>query len=172
VVATSSSDEKLETARKLGATHLINYRNNANWADEVLKLTNGTGVDLVVDVVGAESIEQTVKATTMGGHIAITGMLSKDPWEPASIVNDILFKALTGEHLIGLHGDRSKANDTDIVQGTLIAASREVLAAFSAFTEKHDLHPPIAKVFEFEEADKGLDELTSLSVPGKIVVRC
>jgi D-arabinose 1-dehydrogenase-like Zn-dependent alcohol dehydrogenase len=61
---------------------------------------------------------------------------------------------------------------TEIVQGTLVAASREVLEAFSAFMEKHDLHPPVAKIFDFEEADKGLDELTSLSIPGKIVVRC
>lgn len=58
------------------------------------------------------------------------------------------------------------------VIGQLGAASRQVNEEMSAFLEKHDLHPTIAEVFEFEEADKALAALTNLKVPGKIIVRC
>jgi NADPH:quinone reductase-like Zn-dependent oxidoreductase len=50
VIATSSSDEKLRIATKLGARHVINYRTTPDWAAEVLKLTNGVGVDRVIEV--------------------------------------------------------------------------------------------------------------------------
>lgn len=50
VIATSSSDEKLKIAKKLGAKHLINYRTTPDWDEEVLKITNGRGVDHVLEV--------------------------------------------------------------------------------------------------------------------------
>ena len=95
MIATSSSDEKLEKARQLGATHLINYRKHPEWAVEVLKVTDGKGVDLVLDVVGAESMEQTVKATAFKGSIIVTGMLSKDPNLKVDIMTDVLYGAKT-----------------------------------------------------------------------------
>ena len=99
VVATSSSDEKLEVARKLGATHLINYRKTPDWASEVLALTHGKGVDIAVEVVGAESIEQTLKCTAFAGTVCLVGMLSRDPAKPVNIMGDILFGAKTGKAL-------------------------------------------------------------------------
>lgn len=95
VIATSSSDEKLEVARQLGATHLINYAKHADWSSKVLKATNGEGVDLVLDVVGAQSMEQTIKATTFGGKIIVTGLLSKDPNQKIDIMTDVLYGAKT-----------------------------------------------------------------------------
>jgi NADPH:quinone reductase-like Zn-dependent oxidoreductase len=62
--------------------------------------------------------------------------------------------------------------DKDEVKGQLGASSREIHAELSAFMEKHGLHPPVAKVFEFEDAKEGLKALTTLTTPGKIVVRC
>jgi NADPH:quinone reductase-like Zn-dependent oxidoreductase len=50
VIAISSSDEKLKTATKLGAKHVINYKTTPDWAADVVKLTNGLGVDRVVEV--------------------------------------------------------------------------------------------------------------------------
>jgi len=97
VVATSSSDEKLEEARKFGATHLINYSKHPDWADEVLRVTDGKGVDIVLDVVGAQSMEQTVKATSFKGIIYVIGVLSKDPDLPVKIISDILYGAKTRE---------------------------------------------------------------------------
>ncbi|KAK5173691.1 uncharacterized protein LTR77_002372 [Saxophila tyrrhenica] len=153
VVATSSSDEKLEFAKKLGATHLINYRKHPDWDKEVLSVTDGKGVDLVCDVVGAGSIEKTIKATAFGGFVSVMGMLGEDFAKPVDIMTDLLFGAKT-------------------LQGQLGASSREVFEEMSAFMEKHDLHPPVAQVFEFEQAEEALKALTTLTVPGKIVVRC
>lgn len=95
VISTSSSDDKLEIARRLGATYLINYRKTTNWAEEVLEATNGKGVDLVVDVVGAEEMEQTIKATAFGGHICVIGLVGENSVKPVNIINDILFGAKT-----------------------------------------------------------------------------
>ncbi len=63
---------------------------------------------------------------------------------------------------------------TDIraVTGHLGAGSREVSEEMSAFMEKHDLHPQVAEVYEFEKAQEALKALTNLTAPGKIVVRC
>ena len=97
VIATSSSAEKLEVAKKLGATHLVNYRETQDWASEVLKVTDGKGVDLTVDVVGAQSIEQTLKCTAFGGLVCLVGMLSENPRMPVNVMADLLFGAKTSK---------------------------------------------------------------------------
>lgn len=97
VIATSSSDEKLQAAKQLGAKHLINYRTTPDWATEVLKVTGGKGVDIVVDVVGAGSIEQTLRATRHGGLVSLVGMLSEDPNLPVNVMPSLLFGAKTSE---------------------------------------------------------------------------
>ncbi|PZR59545.1 MAG: alcohol dehydrogenase [Stutzerimonas stutzeri] len=76
VIATSSSDEKLERARQLGADHLINYRREPEWARPVLEITSGRGVDHVVEVGGAGTLAQSIRATRVAGHIALIGVLT------------------------------------------------------------------------------------------------
>lgn len=76
VIATSSSDEKLERARQLGADHLINYRREPEWATPVLEITNGRGVDHVIEVGGAGTLAQSIKAARVAGHIALIGVLT------------------------------------------------------------------------------------------------
>jgi NADPH:quinone reductase-like Zn-dependent oxidoreductase len=76
VVATSSSDDKLERARQLGAAHCINYRQVEDWGDHVRNLTGGAGVDHVVEVGGAGTLAQSIQATRVGGHIALIGVLT------------------------------------------------------------------------------------------------
>jgi NADPH:quinone reductase-like Zn-dependent oxidoreductase len=76
VVITSSSDEKLERARKLGADHTINYRKTQHWALSVLDVTNGRGVDHVIEVGGAGTLPQSIEACRIGGHIALIGVLT------------------------------------------------------------------------------------------------
>ncbi|NLP64940.1 zinc-dependent alcohol dehydrogenase family protein [Paraburkholderia sacchari] len=76
VIATSSSDEKLERALQLGADHTINYRSEPQWATKVLEFTNGRGVDHVVEVGGPGTLEQSILATRVGGHIALIGVLT------------------------------------------------------------------------------------------------
>jgi NADPH:quinone reductase-like Zn-dependent oxidoreductase len=76
VVVTSSSDEKLERARALGADHAINYRRTENWAASVLEWTSGRGVDHVVEVGGPGTLPQTIEACRIGGHISLIGVLT------------------------------------------------------------------------------------------------
>lgn len=94
VIATSSTEEKLKAAKAMGATDLINYKATPEWADEVLKLTSGKGVDLVVEVGGAATIEQSLKATRQGGTIVVLGILTAS--KQMDIVPAILFGAKTG----------------------------------------------------------------------------
>ncbi|QQN74666.1 NAD(P)-dependent alcohol dehydrogenase [Croceicoccus sp. YJ47] len=76
VIATSSSDEKLERVRALGADHTINYKTTPEWGDAVRDLTDGRGVDHVVEVGGPGTLPQSINAVTIGGHIALIGVLT------------------------------------------------------------------------------------------------
>ena len=76
VIVTSSSDEKLAHAKALGADELINYRATPEWAKAARELTGGRGVDHGVEVGGAGTFRQSIAAVTLGGHIAVVGVLS------------------------------------------------------------------------------------------------
>jgi NADPH:quinone reductase-like Zn-dependent oxidoreductase len=76
VVATSSSGEKLERLRELGAEETINYKEVPNWGDQVQQITAGQGVDVIVEVGGSGTLAQSIRAIGMGGHISMIGVLS------------------------------------------------------------------------------------------------
>lgn len=76
VIATSSSQAKLERLRELGAEEVINYRTDPEWGDTVRRLTGGRGVDHVIEVGGPDSLAQSMQAARVGGHIALIGVLS------------------------------------------------------------------------------------------------
>lgn len=76
VIVTSSSDDKLMRARQLGADELINYKKTPNWDEEVFRVTDKRGVDHVVEVGGAGTLPQSLKAVTPGGHVYVIGVLS------------------------------------------------------------------------------------------------
>ena len=76
VIATSSSDQKLTRLGALGADHLINYRKDPTWGETVKSLTAGRGVDHVIEVGGPLTLEQSMIATRIGGHIALIGILT------------------------------------------------------------------------------------------------
>ncbi|HEU4533227.1 MAG TPA: NAD(P)-dependent alcohol dehydrogenase, partial [Polyangiaceae bacterium] len=73
---TSSSDEKLARGKELGADGLINYKKEPDWAAKALELTGGRGVDVILEVGGAETLPQSIKATRVGGHVTLTGLLT------------------------------------------------------------------------------------------------
>ena len=75
-IVISSSDEKLNICKNLGAKYLINYSKNPDWDKQVLEITNNKGVELVVEVAGASTINQSIKVTKRGGSIALIGILS------------------------------------------------------------------------------------------------
>lgn len=76
VIATSSSDEKLERLRAMGADELINYRADPAWGATARRLTGGRGVDHVVEIGGAGTMPQSIAACRIGGHIALIGVLA------------------------------------------------------------------------------------------------
>lgn len=76
MIATSSCDEKLERLRALGADHLINYKAEPQWGSVVKGLTDGRGVDHVVEVGGAGTMPQSIIAARAGGHVALIGVLA------------------------------------------------------------------------------------------------
>jgi NADPH:quinone reductase-like Zn-dependent oxidoreductase len=76
IVATSSSDEKLARVKALGADHVVNYRQIPDWHETAREITGGLGVDLVVEVGGAGTLEKSIRAVRSSGTVALIGVLS------------------------------------------------------------------------------------------------
>ncbi len=107
VIATSSSDDKLEKLKALGADHLINYRNHANWGELAREITDGRGVDHIIEVGGPATLNQSILAARVGAHISVIGILTGLGGE-ISIV-DTLIKQLKLQGLIV--GNRTQQQD-------------------------------------------------------------
>ena len=76
VIATSSSNEKLEKLKALGADHVINYKETPDWGAKAMELTRGRGVDEVVEIGGPGTLAQSITACRVGGHISLIGVLT------------------------------------------------------------------------------------------------
>ena len=98
VIATSSSDEKLDRLKTLGADYLINYRKQPNWGALAREMTGGRGVDHVIEVGGPATLDQSMQAARVGAHISVIGILTGLGGE-VSIVN-ALIKQLRMQGLI------------------------------------------------------------------------
>lgn len=148
VFITSSSDEKLTRAKALGADHLINYREHENWDDCVLEMTNKRGVDHIVEVGGAGTLQRSMRAVRIGGHISVIGVVAgKGEWSHAPI----FMKAL---RMIGV-----------------FVGSRDMFEAMNSAIEGSEMKPVVDRVFEFGEAREALKYMQSGAHFGKIVVR-
>lgn len=149
VIITSSSDEKLARARELGADETINYKTTPDWEIETKRLTNGLGVDHVVEVGGAGTLQKSLGATRASGHIAFVGVLT-GPSAPIA-TGLILTKSLC---ITGIYvGSRVMFN--------------HLLAAMTPT----QLRPIIDRVFDFADATDALAHLKSGAHFGKVVVR-
>jgi NADPH:quinone reductase-like Zn-dependent oxidoreductase len=82
VVATSSSDQKLERLKTLGAAHTINYKKDPEWGATVRRLTQGLGVDHVVETGGPGTLPQSIEAVRTGGRIQLIGTLTRLQGDP------------------------------------------------------------------------------------------
>ena len=76
VIATSSSEAKLARLKSLGADHVINYKENPKWGETALELTGGRGVDHIIEVGGPLTLQQSMIAARIGGHISVIGILT------------------------------------------------------------------------------------------------
>jgi len=116
VIATSSSDEKLDKLSRLGADTVINYKTVPNWGQKVKQSTDGRGVDHVIEVGGPSTLTQSIAACRTGGHIALIGVLSgfeANASIPALFSNQIRISGIS----IG-----SRADQEDMIRG--ITANR------------------------------------------------
>ncbi|KAG8164251.1 hypothetical protein KVR01_006169 [Diaporthe batatas] len=149
VIALSSSPEKLEVAKQLGAAHALDS-NDPEWDTKILELTGGRGADHVVDVVGAPTIHRSLRATRKGGLVSAVGFLGGSE-NHGDLIPEIVFSAKT-------------------VRG-IVYASIPMLEDLSAFVQKHGIKPIIGHVFEWNEASEAYAALLNLNTSGKIVIR-
>ncbi|MGH1359193.1 MAG: zinc-dependent alcohol dehydrogenase family protein [Burkholderiaceae bacterium] len=145
-IITSSSGEKLQRAKQMGAWQTINYRTHPDWEQEVLKLTDGVGVDLVVEVGGAGTIARSVAATRVAGRIALIGILSGGQFDPTAIM-------------------RKSINLQGIYVGSQ-AMFKDMVKAIDA----NGLKPVIDQVFGFNEAPAAYWSMAQAKHFGKIVI--
>src|SRR6266852_1039959 len=96
VIATTSSEEKAQRLRALGADAVVNYRTTPEWPTVVRELTNGRGVDQVIEVGGPGTIEQSIKSTRFSGEIALIGALARDASTSEIPALDVLRTAIAG----------------------------------------------------------------------------
>lgn len=149
VIVISSSEEKLERARMLGATEGINYKQTPDWDTEVLKLTGGKGVDYVVEVGGAGTLPRSLNAVRAGGQVSLIGILSGISAEISTL--PILMKQVR-------------------VQGIYVG-SRATFEQMNNAIALHKLKPVIDRVFPFEETISAFKYMEKGGHVGKICIR-
>lgn len=139
VIATSSSDEKLERVRELGAAQTINYKTTEDWGRKVLELTGGRGVDHVVEVGGPGTLPQSIRACRVGGHISLIGVLTgREGTVPTAL---LMAKQLRLQGLIV----GSRQNQIDMVRALETTGLRPAIDKTFALDE-------LADAFRYEES--------------------
>jgi NADPH:quinone reductase-like Zn-dependent oxidoreductase len=145
---TSSSDEKLARAQALGADHVINYKATPEWGAAAREITGGHGVDFVMEVGGAATLTESLKAIALSGHIAIIGVLGGAS-EPLSIGTMI--------------GTGAK------LQGVMVG-SRAMFEAMCRAIETHHIAPVVDKVLPFTQVVAAFEAMQAGDHFGKIVL--
>lgn len=149
VIVTSSSDEKLEKARQLGAWQTVNYRTHPDWEAIVWQLTEKRGVDHVVEVGGPGTLEKSLAAVAAGGQIALIGVLTG-----FGAPNTSLFPLVAkNARLDGIY-----------------VGSRDDFRNLVQFLEQHPITPVIDRVFPFDAASDAYEYLASGQHFGKVVI--
>jgi len=149
VIATSSSDAKLRRAAELGATGLINYQTTVDWDQKVIELTDGIGVDHIIEVGGPGTLQRSMNAVRVGGRISLIGLLTGGD----GVVNPM---PILGKQIQ--------------VQGIFVG-SRDMFEAMNRALALHQFRPVIDRVFSFDEAHDALRHMEKKAHFGKIVIR-
>jgi NADPH:quinone reductase-like Zn-dependent oxidoreductase len=151
VIGTSSSDEKLTRAHALGLDAGCNYRERPEWSGWVSEMTGGRGADRIIEVGGAGTLGQSLRATRVGGMIAQIGVLSGAATSEPLALTPILHKQLR-------------------VQGIYVG-SRAMFELMNAAIAKAEMHPVIDRVFGVDQVREAFLHMESASHFGKIVIR-
>ncbi|MFQ5715703.1 MAG: NAD(P)-dependent alcohol dehydrogenase [Nitrospinales bacterium] len=148
-IVTSASDEKLVRAKALGANETINYREDLHWDKTVLELTEGMGVDHVVEVGGAQTLSKSFHAVRFGGQISLIGILSG---------------ADTKFDIIPVLMNKIR------VQGIFVG-HRESFEAMNLAVSCNSLKPVVDQTFPFQDATDAFRLMKSGKHFGKICIR-
>jgi NADPH:quinone reductase-like Zn-dependent oxidoreductase len=149
VIATSSSDAKLERVRALGASDGINYKTTPDWDKKARELTGEVGVDHVVEVGGAGTLGRSLRAVRYGGRVSLIGVLAGGSAELNTL--PMLMKNVC-------------------VQGIFVG-SREMFEAMNRAIALHQLRPVVDRVFPFEQVREALRYMESGAHFGKVCIR-
>src|SRR5580704_19317779 len=149
VIVTSSSDEKIKRAGILGASHGINYKRFPDWEKEVLRLTDGRGVDVIIENGGAGSLNRSFEATAFGGKVALIGFLAGSA---KGDINPAILMMKSGS-MIGIG-----------------VGSRAMFEDMNRAIEVNKIKPVVDKVFPFEKAADAFRCQASGDFVGKVVI--
>ena len=147
-IVISSSDAKLEKAKELGAKSVVNYRKFPAWEEKVLEITNGKGVDHVIETVGGENLNKSLVAVKVSGTIGFIGLIAG----LSAPINTYQFVTKN----VSIYG--------------IETGSREMFEEMNSFIEIHKIKPVIDKTFAFAEIREALKYLESGAHFGKVVV--
>ncbi len=150
VAVTSSSDEKLERMKAMGADILVNYAKDAEWNKAILKSTGGVGVDVVIETGGPETIARSIDCCALNGRIALLSSVSAKAAPPFSL------PGVLGKNLA--------------IKG-VTSGSRRMLEQAILALATNGVRPVIDKVFPFSEAREAYAFMTRASHIGKVVIR-
>ncbi|MEE5152230.1 NADPH:quinone oxidoreductase family protein [Pseudomonas alliivorans] len=156
VIAAASSAEKLEVAKNAGADELINYT-DTNLKDEIKRLTNGNGVDVIYDPVGGDLFDQAIRAIAWNGRLLVVGFASgRIPELPVNLA------LLKGASVVGVFwGSFAQRQPQDNA-----ANFKQLFAWF----EERKLKPLVSQVYPLERAGEAIDALGERRAVGKVVV--
>jgi NADPH:quinone reductase-like Zn-dependent oxidoreductase len=149
VIVTSSSDDKLKRAVEQGAWRGINYRKSPDWSAQVAELTGGHGADLVIDIGGRSTIEQSVKALAYEGTVALVGGLGG--YEGTLSSWSLIEKGATARGII--------------------AGPRTAFVRMCDFMQAHHMHPLIERTYAFDDYERAMADLESGNFVGKLVMK-
>lgn len=151
VIATTSSAEKAELLKKLGADHVLNYREDTEWGVTAKKLTpGGAGVDHILEVGGAGTLEQSCAAIKFEGVISIIGFLAGAK-SPVSAIDALM-------HLCTFRG--------------VYVGPRQQLEDMIRCVEANDIHPVVdSKIFSLEEAKEAYKYMWDKKHTGKVAIK-
>ena len=147
-IAISSSDDKLQRMRDLGAAETINYRTTPDWEKAVIDLTGGQGVDRVVEVGGPGTLQKSITAAKVSGTVALIGILTGGKGQVTP--TDIMRKSIT---LRGIY----------VGSGAMFEAMNRAIA-------QHELKPVIDESFAFENARAAYHAMRAAGHFGKLVI--
>jgi len=148
VIATSSSDVKIERLKGLGADVTINYRTTPDWGKRTRELT-GDGVDLVVEVGGVGTLNESIRATRIGGTIAFIGVLAGPP--PAN--SRLPLMVMQQQRL----------------QGVTVGSVEDLQAMCGAIAQ-NGMKPVVDRTFPFEQAREAFAHMASGAHFGKVAI--